>query len=657
MENNRPIWGMEMGVAKDIARLAVADLLDGRRFYVPSYQRGYRWTSKQVVELLQDLLTFAIREKGRNSYYCLQPVVVRRCDNRDLGDWEVIDGQQRLTTLKILLHYLRQKIGEEDWGLLGVDVYSINYETRKKSNDFIARLGTERDVPSDKEPIDFFYMRKAYKTMHKWFYGHDEYNRKGAPDLCDRLREARDAARGLLKDLLVRKPGGAYTTAQVLWYEAGEGENSIRLFNRLNTGKLELTDAELIKGLFLLRDNFAGDDGHREQMQFQKAVNWERMENALHNDAFWSFLTERRKESPNRIDLLLELVFRDWYAHSVHDDNSSIDAELNKKYGMFNHYNDLFNIDAETKGEVIEREWEKIDRTFSVLEDWYSDPRVYNLIGYLCQMKIRSLHEIFFRFQELKSDTSNTRENFIDYLEDEIKTSLQDVVTEYQGCEDESSRQYVIDLAYGDPRVFKILLLLNITHLNRRAADPKLKSGELDICKFPFAVLSGMWDVEHVDSRTSNPLSEPEVVQEWIDTALNDLSGVLTAEQRLSIDQLLHSDDPDRNQKVIRYLQNDVAHESSASSNDKDNIKNLVLLDCATNRSYKNSLFVTKRKKIIARREGGQYVPETTSYVFFKLFEKSANSRWQWGEGDMQCYANYIVRELWGILPPPKEVR
>ena len=59
-------------------------------FIIPSYQRGYRWERKQVETLLNDIM-----DNG-DKPYCLQPVVVRK---RDDGKFELIDGQQRLTTI------------------------------------------------------------------------------------------------------------------------------------------------------------------------------------------------------------------------------------------------------------------------------------------------------------------------------------------------------------------------------------------------------------------------------------------------------------------------------------------------------------------------------------------------------------------------------
>ena len=64
-----------------INQYAIGELLDGRYFYIPSYQRGYRWTEKQVGDLLRDLLCFANdfanegKEKKQEQFYCLQPII------------------------------------------------------------------------------------------------------------------------------------------------------------------------------------------------------------------------------------------------------------------------------------------------------------------------------------------------------------------------------------------------------------------------------------------------------------------------------------------------------------------------------------------------------------------------------------------------------
>ena len=82
-------------------------------FYIPAYQRGYRWTPQEVTDLLNDINEFTPREidgSDDKTWYCLQPVVVKQ---REDGVYEVIDGQQWLTTAYLILYYLNQDFVEK----------------------------------------------------------------------------------------------------------------------------------------------------------------------------------------------------------------------------------------------------------------------------------------------------------------------------------------------------------------------------------------------------------------------------------------------------------------------------------------------------------------------------------------------------------------
>ena len=114
-----------------IHQYAIGELLDGRYFYIPSYQRGYHWTMKQVGDLLRDLLCFTNdfaneeTEKKKDQFYCLQPIIARPITdeeklrfifkdeyNEDIKEhkvWEIIDGQQRLTTIYLMYKYLLEQ--------------------------------------------------------------------------------------------------------------------------------------------------------------------------------------------------------------------------------------------------------------------------------------------------------------------------------------------------------------------------------------------------------------------------------------------------------------------------------------------------------------------------------------------------------------------
>ena len=77
-------------------------------FNIPEYQRGYRWEKKQVEDLLNDIKDFIDKRSANlvkeNEFYCLQPVVVYKTSDYN---YDVIDGQQRLTTLYLILQALK----------------------------------------------------------------------------------------------------------------------------------------------------------------------------------------------------------------------------------------------------------------------------------------------------------------------------------------------------------------------------------------------------------------------------------------------------------------------------------------------------------------------------------------------------------------------
>jgi uncharacterized protein with ParB-like and HNH nuclease domain len=126
---------------------SVCDLL-AESFVVPSYQRGYRWTAHEVEALLNDLAAFhgSSGAGGGKGYYCLQPVVVHRLAD---GRVELVDGQQRLTTIRLILGALAP-VAE----MLGKRPYAIDYETRPGSTSFLVQP-TKRLAATN---VDFHHM-------------------------------------------------------------------------------------------------------------------------------------------------------------------------------------------------------------------------------------------------------------------------------------------------------------------------------------------------------------------------------------------------------------------------------------------------------------------------------------------------------------------
>lgn len=649
-----------------IERKAISSLFTGGYFYIPSYQRGYRWTSTQVAQLLRDIFSYANEPHGINNaniegdYYCLQPIVARPITNGEMLKrflpeevftkesnpvWEIIDGQQRLTTIYILYKYLmtKERISEEtleeDYG--GKKLYHLIYATRKDSALFLEKLGkTDDKIASN---IDYFHMQQAYDTIDQWICGKGDYAESGGIALCKRYQvdETVKNVRTTLFNLLNASKGKKNNTGsvQVLWYEISKNTDAINEFRKINTGKIYLTDAELIKALFLRRLFDMS-----EHIQMQRALEWESIENTLHNDSFWYFLNKRGNEMSNRIDFIFQLIYKAERLENIEEDMienqlKKCETELKIKNRIFNFYYDKFDgLNGEALKTKIEEEWDTVSKVFHVLEDWYEDVVCYNLIGMLCQYNETLLPKIYIHFRRMRENQS--RDDFKEWMKNEIRLQVSDIQV----------RNDQIDISYGDSRVFNLLLLLNVNHLNRQAeqaTDGQNKIGA--IYKFPFAVLTSQdWDIEHIDSFTKNGLKQVDDQKKWLKTAMADLEKVLNEneETKKEVEDMIEND---KLMDAINKLRQ-IAEETDAEDQVKNSIGNLTLLDSTTNRSYGNSLFITKRKKIIERMKNGVFVPVSTSYVFMKLFDDEGTRRTLWTEDDMKDYQKYICNELSSYL-------
>ena len=145
---------------KNLDLIAINSLL-GEKFFVPHYQRGYRWTKKEVKALLEDILQFFIDNQNspKEAFYCLQPLVVTKSND----NWILVDGQQRLTTIFLILSSL-----EEGMKFLEKEKYSLSYATRPNSEDFLNRIKEVKEEEKLKN-IDFYHMWEAFQAIVEWF--------------------------------------------------------------------------------------------------------------------------------------------------------------------------------------------------------------------------------------------------------------------------------------------------------------------------------------------------------------------------------------------------------------------------------------------------------------------------------------------------------
>ena len=331
-------------------------------FFVPSYQRGYRWCKTEVETLLDDIYEYGGKpKKSENDNYCLQPIVVR-----NLGDkYELIDGQQRLTTLFLIYVYMNKASN----GFMSEPKFSISYETREESAAFLKKP----DESKKEYNIDFFFIFNAYKSIEDWFMRKTEKIQSTLTNINKYFDEC----------------------VKAIWYEVPNSENSIDLFTRLNIGKIPLTNSELVKALFLKNES---ENAIRQE---ELSLEWDNIEKELHNDEFWGFLTNSEVDNyPTRIDLVLDLISK----------KTDCDKET---------YRTFFYFDDEHKmGKKLEEIWDEILHNFLTLKEWFSDHEFYHKIGYLIASNSKKLIEILDDYAE------KSKAEFRLYLNECIKDSI-----------------------------------------------------------------------------------------------------------------------------------------------------------------------------------------------------------------------------------------
>ncbi len=312
--------------------LSVGDIAGD--FFVPSYQRGYRWGQQEVSQLLDDL-----RESCGTTYY-LQPLVVK---GRDDGSWELVDGQQRLTTLYLIFSYLKNA------HLPSVAInYSLTYETREGSKDYLDRLD-EHDADTN---IDFFHMFNAYKCIKDWFAKFEHRSTYVATQLYNHLF---DDVKGV----------------KVLWYEAPPEVDSRDLFTRLNVGRIPLTDAELVKAQLLSHGR--SGEGQTDRAQ-EIAAHWDLIERDLRVPEVWAFVTGQAEEDATHISLLLDTLAG----------------------GPRGHERPLFQTFETLRPRIetgAQEFWRSVVDLHSLVLGWYDDRDLFHKVGYLIAVG-RSIEEI-----------------------------------------------------------------------------------------------------------------------------------------------------------------------------------------------------------------------------------------------------------------------
>lgn len=628
--------------------LPVKELL-GMNFYIPEYQRGYRWGKQQAVDLLEDISAFANKTSDDNDeIYCIQPLVVlkresdedilKKCKKEDAtledikkaikGSWTVVDGQQRLTTIYILLRCLGEDKG-----------YEIEYGTRNKSKDFLTKINSDSDNSND-DNIDFHYMNEVHRAITGWLQNKSD-------------------SKNNLRAVLLNK-------VNFIWYDIS-GEDEIAVFTRLNIGKIPLTDSELIKALFLNRTNFCSklnvEDKWLEIKQHDIASEWDWIENALQNDEFWAFLHDVNYSKPTRIDFILDLIKNKnkYKLYKNEEGKNKKEAQLcnkvlkekigNDEHATFRYFNEAFlsrrEIDSD---EWLDELWNKVKDYYQVFNEWYQDYRLYHYVGYLTTIE----GEKFNVSSYVDEWNKKTKSEFVQYIKSKIVESLKSK----KWMEKLPDCRFDEDGSPNKTETVGILLLHNIETIiqqnDKLVAESKYNLPNFS--KFPFHLYKReKWQVEHIRPNAGDDFNKKDSDKLYLSLARPYINNQNLIDK---IDKYLSTKDKNESENFNDILAEIWENGGALPEEDKNKIFNFVLLDESTNKEYGNQIFTVKRA-FIANKERGlkirysydkgdlvkskpipeiAFVPPCTKNVFSKFYTTVPSTMVNWNTEDAEAY-------------------
>ena len=622
--------------------ISIGDLLkkhnsEKKRFFIPAYQRGYRWTKRHVDYLINDIFEFKSyleeNQGGPDEFFCLQPLVTKMVDETKYpsfkGYIEVIDGQQRLTTILLILQaihgLIRKKDPDEDDSItLFPRRYEIKYETRKSSEEWLEKIKdlTSMDCSEAQNIIndncDYYHLVEAFICAYGKFESM-EY---------DELKNFRDFL---------------YKSVKFIPYEpqlTNVSNNDI--FNDINAGKIELNNAELIKALLVQDSNLKNHEKDEPKIN-TIALKWDEVEITLQNKEFWGFIY-----SPNhpytydtRIEYLLDLIYKK--SKENKDYEYFTFDQVNRKYVT---YTDKLAFTEDT--------WGEIKNLYDTLVEWYNNRPLYHRIGYLLEF---SKDETILTLRErLKGQKKDAQIHSLNQL---INESLSSV-----SC---------YNLFHGNRELTQILFLYNVM-----AEDKRIGSN----ARFSFADYKNVkqekngWDQEHIASNTDYKIKKDDrrkfagdmfeyfTGEEYSDdfepTDIDKFVESLEESEKHILNRLIEAANAeDYSEDELTSLFNDILELFKTSSDgfndtavtekgtvsEKNFIWNFALLNASTNRSYGNSLFPVKRKRIL-NDEYKVYTPVGTRNVFEKAYSRKLTNMMAWTREDALAYWYEICKVL-----------
>ncbi len=640
----------------------VADLLE-MHFYIPSYQRGYRWENKHVEALLDDLYSFSIQmeedEHKRGKFYCIQPLAVvinKKLSSKENIVYDVIDGQQRLTTLYLLLSYL-QGVRQSNWsGKLATSIFSLKYESRE-SDFFEEEKFRSNNLDNAIGNIDFFYMTRAYMSIEAWF---EKTGINKNIILKILIPERYQLLTGLEGEDLdkAKANNDKENDVRFIWYEVPSKENteSIEVFSQLNYGKTPLTATELVKALLFQCDIYTKDKDLMREIAFRRSCEWDTMEKQLQDPFMWSMIMSSDKELSSHITVVLSLVCNKLFEELKNNRSNKINKNSDDFiYQVCNLY-----LGTNKDGDYavnVEYLWDKIQTTYTALYNWYKNPDTYHLIGlyiWLKEYKTRDFdNEKRFAILEKLMDKygDDTKDLFIGYLKKEIANIIH--VDETIKTKEGIIPWGLKFINYNDNplQMIRILATFNVEDV-RTLQD--------ESARFPFHLLRkfNITSLEHIHPQNlilDNILLD--TIIEWLRVKEESLKQInlfdkykdeILKLKNFLQNESVYKDNKDEAQIIINRIDKEFDDLAHMSEGQMHTLYNMALVDKETNSGLSNHLLDKKREILrLYQEQKKTYVLPCTKKVFSKYYSPVRENNVLpklWTKEDRDAYFDQIEK-------------
>lgn len=639
------------------------------KYYIGPYQRGYKWGStsryEQVPQMLIDIYEAM---SAKTSEYFLQYITVKKNvvdDNSSV--LEVIDGQQRLTTLSLFFYRLADR-GE--YANIAKD--KVSYARYIDENSCVTSIfecveaeiknGT---IPKDARTQDLFYLLSAANCINKFF----------------EILESEQ----LLSDYV------DYVCNHVLLIVNIESEfvSSEDVFANLNDNKVRLTDTYLIKGLLLTnaiqRVNSNGNRRNYKEILDQRKIMgrmWDEIMAWVSNGdvAHYFFGANNRYDG---MRCLLEFVCSLIKPASITSDSNresiisrfsqflNIEgdkSETTDAFPLFNRYNDKIKT-TESACEALSV-LKHVYLKLKCLYENYQDSTLYNLLGYaffcdnikLDDGWVKERDDIFRKKMltvlidrgesDFKRNLLEIVRSLIPTMEDDIKFyRAQKSILEQVELSHDQYREALVRYDYLPSNSVLRNLLLSFSVF----PEIPCKSYRFDFCQYD----SESWSFEHIYPQHPKSTEKLKIHTNAAPVVCSAIRNVLNSIERV---------ESERRSRLNRIVEKILASESLVKEEideigflydcnfDIHQCGNMALLSGGVNSALSNNPFIAKRPILMGKAISGYFVPAHTMSVFNKsLVDRFVPELSQWTVDDVSAHMHWQIKRNAEIIKSLKE--